>query len=242
LSFEKHYEWAKKRLEKIETTKKQVILKLAEKLEKSGMVVETICANISSNLANEGYVTDRYVREVLEDTKYKRKYENKDMIDIGTSSESQQSQENEQKQNVVVVDNTGKHTPKEYWKPRQKEEEKLARVSDLVGLERAIYDRDEKIKELRTKNEELHKQVVSMDTVQEIQNGESKLVENLKSQLESANTEIDYLKEQRNIGVVNITPTLYSKLKTMVTTAIRNNLSSIRIEYHGDEATNIGTI
>ena len=51
------------------------------------MLVESICAEISNNLSRDGYVTDRYVREVLEKTKYKRKYQNKFTEDIGPSSE-----------------------------------------------------------------------------------------------------------------------------------------------------------
>ena len=87
LTYDEHYDWAKSQLRKLENSKKKVIIELAIRLENSGMPVESICANISSNLSQDGYATDRYVREVLDNTKYKRKYQNKFTEDIGSSSE-----------------------------------------------------------------------------------------------------------------------------------------------------------
>ena len=60
---------------------------------------------------------------------------------------------------------------------------------------------------------------------------------------EGAITEIEYLKEQKNIeGFVKITPTLYRQLKETVIKAIHDKLPFIRIEYQGDEAMYIDTI
>lgn len=95
MSYNEHYLWAKDELRKTESKKREIIHGLAIRLEESGMLVESICAEISNNLSREGYVTDRYVREVLEKTKYKRKYQNKFTEHIGTSSELEQTKEQE---------------------------------------------------------------------------------------------------------------------------------------------------
>ena len=95
MPYDEHYSWAKDELRKTEFKRREIILGLASRLEESGMLVESICAEISNNLSRDGYVTDRYVREVLEKTKYKRKYQNKFTEDIGTSSELEQTKEQE---------------------------------------------------------------------------------------------------------------------------------------------------
>lgn len=186
MTYDKHYEWAKDALQKIETKKKDVIIALAGRLETSGMLVESICAEISNNLSRDGYVTDRYVREVLDKTKYKRKYENK-LEDIGTSSELRQQEQELHRSNEIAVCNTGEQVSST---PAPKKQENLVPLSDLLGLQKAIFDRDKTIMDLK------EKLVTSNSDIQ----GKSPETEahsefiKLKEVLEAANMEIDYLK------------------------------------------------
>ena len=198
MTFDEHYNWAKDRLQKIEvssrSSKKQVIIKLARRLEKAGMLVETICANISLKLASEGFVTERYVREVLTDPKFKRKYENNCIEDIGTScSELELEKDKTQELNraKIMVSNTGKQVSSTL---RPRDEDKLVPVSDLLGLARAIEDRDKTIKGLKEKYDDMQKLITSREKIRPER--ESKVIEKLKQDIEGANIEIDFLKGQ----------------------------------------------
>ncbi len=214
LSYDEHYAWAKSKIKKLENSKKEVIIELASKLERSGMLVGSICANISTNLSADGYATDRYVRDVLDKTKYKRKYQNNFTEDIGTSSEL--TWEEELKSHEILVSNSGEQVSA---KPRTRDEEKIVPLSDFVGLERAIDARDNTIKELNEK------------------------IEILEKNMEGANAEIEYLKQQEGSeGIVNIPPKLYGKLKNLVIIAIRDKIPFVRIEYEGNEARDVDTI
>ena len=66
-------------------------------------------------------------------------------------------------------------------------------LSDFVGMERAINDRDNTIKELRTRNEDLEKCVSSTAGLRET-GMDSNDIEKLKEELEGANMEIEFLK------------------------------------------------
>ena len=196
MSYREDYEWAKGELRTLETSRKKVIIGLAEKLEKSGMRVESICASISNNLSQDGYATDRYVRDVLNGTKYKRKYRNKSTEDIGTNSELEQSKE----QHVnpayqISVSNTGEQTSAF----RRKKEENLVSHSDFVGMERAIFARDEAIKNLGEKYEALEKQAKAQNQKEVLSEPEEESERNmmLKQDLEGANMEIEFLKGQK---------------------------------------------
>lgn len=195
MNYDEHYLWAKDELRKTESKKRGIILGLAIRLEESGMLVESICAQISNNLSRDGYVTDRYVREVLEKTKYKRKYQNKLTEDIGINSELEQSKE----QHVnpayeISVSNTGEQTSTF----RRKRDENLVSHSDFVGMERAILARDEAIKKLKEKYESLEKQAKApnqKEVLSETEESERNML--LKQDLEGANMEIEFLKGQK---------------------------------------------
>jgi len=199
LSYNEHYLWAKDELRKTESRKREIIHGLAIRLEESGMLVESICAEISNNLSRDGYVTDRYVREVLEKTKYKRKYQNKFTEDIGTSSDLEQTKEQElNRSDEIAISNTG-----EQFRSNSKSggDEKFVPLSDFVGMERAINDRDNTIKELRAKNEDLEKSVSSAAGVRET-GADSNDTEKLKEELEGANMEIEFLKGKMGAGKI----------------------------------------
>lgn len=191
MSYDEHYIWAKDELRKTESKKREIILGLAIRLEESGMLVESVCAEISNNLSRDGYVTDRYVREVLENTKYKRKYQNKFTEDIGTSSELEQTEEQEANHSgEIAVSNTG-----EQFKSNSNPgaDQKFMPLSDFIGMERAINDRDNTIKELRAKNEDLEKNVNLIAGMHETE-ANTNDIEKLKEELEGANMEIEFLK------------------------------------------------
>jgi hypothetical protein len=73
LTYEEQIEWAKGEFKNLENKKQKIILELAKRLADADMVEDTICEYISEQLQSEGYVTARYVRDVLPE-KYKRKY------------------------------------------------------------------------------------------------------------------------------------------------------------------------
>ena len=86
-------------------------------------------------------------------------------------------------------------------------------------MERAIDARDNTIKELNEK------------------------IEILEKNMEGADAEIEYLKQQEGSeGIVNIPPKLYGKLKNLVIIAIRDKIPFVRIEYEGNEARDVDTI
>jgi hypothetical protein len=143
------------------------------------MPTDTICADISSHLSNDGYASDRYVREVLEGTKYKRKYQNNYTEYNGSSSELRQTKE--QQSQKIVVANTGEQIP---TRRNDRDENKLVPLSDFVKLGRAIDDRDSKFKELMQKYAAL--EIKSAETESEL--------EKLKEELEGADMEIEFLK------------------------------------------------
>ena len=88
-------------------------------------------------------------------------------------------------------------------------------------MERAVYDRDKTIKDLREKNKELEKQ---------------------SALTQEANKETDLKEQEGTEEFVKIADKLYSKLKHTLAKAIRNKLPFIMVEYQGGEATDIDTI
>lgn len=201
------YEWARDRLRKLEASKKLVILELARRLEKSGMLVESICAEISNNLSRDGYVTDRYVRAVLDKTKYKRKYEDKFKEDFGSSSELSQNRRDEQRPQILVS-SSGEQVSNQ----RPRNEENLVPVSELVGMERAINDRDKTIKILKG---ELQGAKEEVDFLRE---------------------------RECDQGFITVGSPLYRRFKHAIITATKDKLPFIRIQYEGGEAKDIDTI
>jgi len=95
MTYDASIKWAKKRLTQIESDKKDVITQLADRLEADKMEASHICAYICKKLASEGFVSDRYIRAVLKDTKFIRKIAKGNSSEVVPDSETEESSTNE---------------------------------------------------------------------------------------------------------------------------------------------------